>query len=299
MESNIEDDKQKDEELKNEKLAKSMVFTTPTPTADQEEEGGQRKKITAQQQGMKDNWKKNQSGFSSMPREKLVEWGKTVGAENFRKTKGKTYELAVSLCKDCEMKYACPRAFENYYYHRKKYEEALEDGNTEKLNLEKWKNYTEDRSKCVYELEKRSFLKEKGVKDYNAFVSLDPKDLLAKIKTVYDKIEKMVDSDPSYTKLTGLYYMLTNLYKMKYSDRTMAQIQINQSISTSNTSKDIKEIMAEIRKEATTETAAGTQTTAVSVMKRMVLADVIKAGGETDTTDSSTETTTEGTQNAP
>lgn len=140
--------------------------------------------------------------------------------------KGKHY----TKCIKCDIRYTCIRAFEE-----------------SKNAREKGKNFPDDQSRCVYEIEGRQAIKEQNFFDHKAFVSANPIDLLTKIQVTFKKLEAIVDKDPSYTKTANLLYMMMNIYKLKFGEKAFI-MNVNTNLN-NNPSMDIKEIMHEIRKQ--------------------------------------------------
>ena len=87
---------------------------------------------------------------------------------------------------------------------------------------------------------------ERQLRNYAAFVGHNPEQLLAKIQEVYQKLEDIVDKDPSYTKLTNMIYLLVNIYKLKFGDKLFVA-KITKNLD--NPTMDIKHIMTAFRDE--------------------------------------------------
>jgi len=183
------------------------------------------------------------NAFQNLPKEKLKEITKAGGAA----TKGIS-KKHYTKCINCELRFTCVRAFEETKNMQAKGVKMQKEGRN-KDDYEYYQNYKMDWARCVYEMEEKKAFREKEVIKYKAFTSMDPKDLLVKIQTVFTKLEKAVEEDPSYTKLANLYYMLVNLYKMKFGDSGVA-INVNASSQgTGNPTVDIKLMMKEMRLE--------------------------------------------------
>jgi hypothetical protein len=160
-------------------------------------------------------------------------------------------KIHYTKCAVCELKDTCERAFEE----GKKMHEigflAERNGNPDNINVSKCKDFLLGQSRCAYELEHAGELRGKVLKSFHAFTSADPTDLLKKIHVIFCKLEGQVDADPSFAKYAQLYYMLTNLYKIKFNDKSVSSVSINNSISgeSKGATIDVKMIMSQIRKE--------------------------------------------------
>lgn len=156
-----------------------------------------------------------------------------------------------SKCINCELKDTCERAFEEAYEFHKKAREVEETGeNPLNINVEKNKNWPLDQARCVYEIENRQGYKMGKMREFQAFVSGDPRALLNKIQLIFDKLEGQVNNSPSFAKYAQLFYMLTNLYKLKFGDKG-ASVNITNVLgnNSGNTTLDVQTIMQEIRAE--------------------------------------------------
>lgn len=137
---------------------------------------------------------------------------------------GSTPKKLYNKCHKCEIRFTCPRAYE--------------DARLNKRPM--------DNSRCVYEMESKYDELDKNMKDVAAFVSADPSDLLTKIQITFKKLEAVVDKDPSYTKLTNMLYLMMNIYKMKFGEKAFI-MRVNKNLDSGSPSLDIKSIMKEIR----------------------------------------------------
>ena len=134
-----------------------------------------------------------------------------------------------SKCINCDIRQVCRRAYEEAIKGRKK--------------GEKW---DDNEARCVYEIEGRQSIRDQSLKDYMAFVSADPVDMLEKIQTTFKKLEEAVAKEPSYTKLTNMLYLMMNIYKMKFGEKAFI-MNVTKNMD-GNPSLDVKSIMEEIRK---------------------------------------------------
>ena len=132
---------------------------------------------------------------------------------------------AYTKCIKCELRGSCRRAFE----------ESKKNG------------WSDEESRCVYEIEGRQAIRDNDLREYRAFISADPTDLLAKIQTTYKLLEEEVHKDVTYTKLTNLLYLLMNIYRLKFGEKAFI-MNVNKDIGT-NATLDIKAIMKEMRAE--------------------------------------------------
>jgi len=168
----------------------------------------------------------NIGSFATMDKDKLhkiaVMGGKAGGAVT-----GGHY----TRCINCEVRSTCRRAFEE-------------------SNKEGWED---KESRCVYEMEGRQSIRANNLKEYKAFVSSDPVDLLAKIQTVYAQLENEVQKDLSYTKLTNLLYMLMNIYRLKFGEKAFV-MHAHKDLDNKAT-LDVKALMKEMREEAAKDKA--------------------------------------------
>lgn len=180
-------------------------------------------------------------------------------------------------CANCSFKIYCPYAYWEYKRARKKIKEADEEG---RKAAKKYIQFEKPDSKCYYEIYDKLPEKEKDLALFDAFVGNDPKQLLAKIGEIYGMLEQQTKDKPNAGRVQQLYYALMQLYKVKFGENA-AQILISNQINSTNTSKDIKEIQAEIRKELTRQTDSGEETLSYSVSKKQTaVADEEEEEGE-------------------
>lgn len=188
----------------------------------------------------------DKKSFDTRPKEERVAIAVKGGLAR-RGKGGKHY----TLCSNCELRLTCPRAYEEFTI-------ALNAG----------KPCSEHRSRCVYEMEGRRSKKMVIYKDNRAFVGNDPRDLLAKMQTIFAKLEAVVYEDPdNYNKLVNLMYIMINLYKLKFPKET---VSLNLHSNVGGTPVlDIKSMMSQMRKNVVdaeydhtdqTETTQHTQT---------------------------------------
>jgi hypothetical protein len=141
-----------------------------------------------------------------------------------------------SRCALCGIRYTCPRAFEDSTKHQWH---------------PKW-------SRCIYDLDNLPSVKHEMVRNYAAFVSSNPEDLLMKLEKVCFKIEQEIEKEPSYTKTVGLAYLLMNVYKMKFGEKMfVARVTKNLDSPT----MDIKAMMEDIRRAGMNKTVDATYST--------------------------------------
>jgi len=169
-------------------------------------------------------FKKSQGYFARMPKDELLK-ARQKGIEARRRNGVTTVKY--SLCKNCDMRVVCTRAYETAINAREKGKD-MEDG----------------RARCIYEIENKRKSKAKLHAELQAFIGIDPNDLLMKIQTVYMQLEKLVVDKPSYRKVSSLFYMLTNLYKLKFGDKGPG---LSGAANSEGVSIDVKEIMGQIR----------------------------------------------------
>ena len=171
-------------------------------------------------------FKDGQEYITNMPLERRKEVG-AKGGKAGSVGKGKAY----SLCHVCDMRFVCQRAYE---------ESSSKKGEGDRTDLT---------ARCVYEMENRHKSKEKLNAEMQAFAGVDPADHLMKIQRIYNQLEKIVEDDPSYTKVANLFYMMTNLYKLKFGDKGMSIniANIQSGGGSEQTSLDVKDIMKTIR----------------------------------------------------
>jgi len=149
---------------------------------------------------------------------------KALAAKGGAATKGIS-KKHYTKCVKCELRGTCRRAYEE----------------------SKKKDWADDESRCVYEIEGRQSLRDNDLREYKAFISHDPTDLLAKIQSTYKLLEEEVTKDTSYTKLTNLLYLLMNIYRLKFGEKAFI-MNVNKNLDT-NASLDIKAIMKEMRSQ--------------------------------------------------
>lgn len=227
----------------------------------QENTGGKKKKRL-----LNEKCKESQGYFARLPKDVIREISIKGGKKGGPISKPYTY----SRCIDCKIKLMCNYAFREYGEKQRKAEEEEACGNPNNCNLDDLRNFPKEKSRCWYEVCKKPEDRAKMLETYQAFVGNNPDKLLGEISEVYNMMKDCVREDPNYGRVQGLYYALTKLYTLKYGD-TAAQILIQNSVGNSNSpSKDIKEIMAEIRKDKTVETETGHETTSMSVKKSVV-----------------------------
>jgi hypothetical protein len=190
----------------------------------------------------------NPAPFATMDKDKLRAITSKAGKGNLGLTK-----IHYTKCIKCELKDTCERAFEEAKKIRAKGEEVEKTGvNPFSINIEKAKNYPMDDARCMYEIEHNTGLKNKAMKSYMAFLSPNPEPLLMKIHLIFSKLEGLTKVDPSFAKYAQMYYMLTNLYKMKHESDKGTSVNINNN-SKENTTMDIKVIMNKMRGTPTQE----------------------------------------------
>jgi len=149
-----------------------------------------------------------------------------------------------SKCVTCDFRSACPELYKEAENNRIKGKRLLEQ-NPDSKNAKKLISFQDEQSRCIFELDMKRNKKKDLMRDYKAFVSYTPEHTLDKLHLLFTKLERCVDSDPSYTKLASLFYMMMNIYKMKFGkDSPQVAVQIN---NTGNPSVDIKSIMEEMR----------------------------------------------------
>ena len=128
-----------------------------------------------------------------------------------------------TICAKCSIRYTCPRAYEDSIAH----------------------NWHPKWSRCIFELKQDMATKNSLIRNYAAFVSTNPEDMLIKLQNVVAKIEAEIDKEPSYAKTVGLAYLLMNVYKMKFGEKMfVARVTKNLDSPT----MDIKGMMEELRK---------------------------------------------------
>jgi hypothetical protein len=181
--------------------------------------------------------------FTNMDKDKLKALASKAGKSNLGKKK-----IHYTKCINCELKDTCERAYEEAQKIRAKGLECEKTGvNPFGINVEAAKNYPIDSSRCLYEIEHNTGLRNKELKSYMAFTSNDPEPLLKKIHLIFRKLEGLTDADPSFAKYAQMYYMLTNLYKIKHPDKGPGTSVNISSNSKENTTMDIKVIMNKMR----------------------------------------------------
>ena len=149
-----------------------------------------------------------------------------------------------SKCSTCDFKTSCPERFKEATENRIKGKRLLE-ANPNSKNAMKLMDFQDEQSRCTFELQDKKGKKTDLMRDYKAFVSFTPENTLEKLHMLFKKLENVVDDDPSYTKLASLFYMMMNIYKMKFGkDAPQVAVQINNN---GNPSVDIKAIMDEMR----------------------------------------------------
>ncbi len=163
--------------------------------------------------------------FNKLPPEEM----KRIASLGGKAGKGKK-RFQYTYCVNCEMRSTCARAYEQTIKKREAGKEA----------------HDED-ARCVYEIEGRINIKRDRWKDYAAFMSSDPKDLIAKILLTWSKLEKLVEANPSFRKYMEMMYFLVNLYKTKFGEKLFVA-SVHKDIS--SPTLDIKKIMSELREEA-------------------------------------------------
>ena len=176
------------------------------------------------QKGKSDIPKWSEHRFDVIPVERAREI-QSMGGKATKGIKKKHY----SKCIVCDIRQVCRRAFE----------EAIK-------GRERGADWNDDEARCVYEIEGRQAIRDQSLKDYNAFVSADPVDLLEKIQTTFKKLEETVEKDPSYTKITSMLYLMMNIYRLKFGEKVFT-MNVHKNMG-DNPSLDIKEIMKEIQK---------------------------------------------------
>jgi hypothetical protein len=188
----------------------------------------------------------NPAPFTTMDKDKLKEITSRAGKGNLGLKK-----IHYTRCSKCELKDTCERAYEEAYKIREKGLECEKSGkNPFGINIERAKNYALENARCMYEIEHNEGLKNKELRSYMAFLSNDPEPLLKKIHLIFRKLEGLTEADPSFAKYAQLYYMLTNLFKMKHGEKTGTNVNIS-SNSKANTTMDIKVIMSNMRRGVT------------------------------------------------
>jgi|SRR3989344_1144286 len=95
-------------------------------------------------------------------------------------------------------------------------------------------------SACRIELNIRRDL----IRQFKAFAGVNPKDMMKEIMKIYRKLEEATNKDPSFYKLLQQVYLLINIYKMKFGDKSFS---ISLQGDLNNTSFEIKKIMDELR----------------------------------------------------
>jgi hypothetical protein len=193
--------------------------------------------------------------------------------------KGKTWTQA-SKCMGCKMKVVCPYAYWEHLYAKDKADAAEVNGNPTGLNIEKWRAITKERARCYYELFDKLPDKERNLDLFDAFVGNDPNKMLAELGAVYGKISRLTEKQGLAQHLQALY-ALAKIYKLKFGDDS-SSVTINNQMA--GPSKDIKDIMSEIRKERATETADGT-----TVTESVTLTKKASTSEEEDTEDDTSE----------
>lgn len=175
--------------------------------------------------------------FDKISPEKLKE----LAIQGGKATKGikKSY---YALCLNCEAKETCPRAFEEMRKAHEKGKKYIGDKN---VDVEYWLNFKSEWARCVYEIEGRADIKKGKLFNVRAFTSSDPTDLLAKMQVIFKKLEDCVDSDPTYTKLINMLYLMEKIYKMKFGEK-MFSVSLKGDVS-GNSSLDVKDLMKTIR----------------------------------------------------
>jgi len=159
--------------------------------------------------------------LSSLPKEEA----RKIQAMGGAATKGIS-KKPYTKCINCDIRFTCRRAFEE-------------------AETSKYRN--KENARCVYELESRHGDKDKQLQEFKAFIGGDPRDLLTKIQTLFNKLEGMVDAEPSYTKQTNLLYLMMNIYRLKFGEKAFV-MNVNADIS-NNPSLDIKGLMKELREK--------------------------------------------------
>lgn len=194
-----------------------------------------------------EKWKKNMSRLARMDKEEV----KKIARKGGKATKGIS-NPPYTRCIDCDARFVCVRAFEEAtrrHNHWKQAEEDKRDGKNnkiDKMNPKHWRDFPKEDSRCMYEIEHRKFEKEKVIRDYNAFLSSNPKDLLSKIQEIFHLLEKKTKEEPTYGRLANLFYMLMSLWKAKFGKAPMLEITQENAM---NPTIDIKKMMDVIRRD--------------------------------------------------
>ena len=124
------------------------------------------------------------------------------------KTGQATYAISISKCNECPVRNVC--------------------------------NEYEKNSACKIEISIRRNL----IGHFKAFVGTNPEDMLKEMMKIYMKIEQATKEDPTFYNLSQQLYLLMNIYKMKYGDKSsLAMVNLN----VNNPSLDVKDIMKKIR----------------------------------------------------
>lgn len=173
-----------------------------------------------QNEGSSKGWEESKGRFARLPKEEITAIA-AKGGSTPSTGKGKAY----TKCIKCEIRGSCKRAYEESKKH-------------------KW---SDDESRCVYEMEGRQQIRDMDLREYKAFVSANPVDLLEKIQTTFKKLEEEVKKDVSYTKLTNLLYLLMNIYRLKFGEKAFV-MNVHKDVG-SNASMDIKEMVKEMRSQ--------------------------------------------------
>lgn len=183
--------------------------------------------------------------FSVMSRKENLELQRQGGRNNLGKKKHPHY----TKCRDCEINHSCERAYEEALRIRAKGVECEKTGlNPFGINIEKAKSYPLENSRCMYEIEHSGDLRNKELKSYMAFTDKNPEPLLKKIHLIFRKLEGLTEADPSFAKYAQMFYMLTNLYKMRFDGKSATNsINITNDNKCGNTTMDIKVIMSKMR----------------------------------------------------
>jgi len=214
--------------------------------------------MSKERQQLPPSWEKNVGRLCDVPKEDFKEFAKKMVVTKKKLTeKNPDYRKPFTKCIKCEHVRGCPRAFEEVYTGEEKYNRLKNDPAAIKNNWNIERHLvTKEKARCVYEMEAKRSDKSKMIKDFRAFCSNNPDDLLLKISEAYKIVEDMAIESPSFGKAQNAFYMLTKLYELKHGAKSgSTNIQINQGKD--NPSLDIKIIMKEMREEETAKSLEG------------------------------------------
>lgn len=151
---------------------------------------------------------------------------------------------AYTKCIECEFRYNCKRAFEEFNVRYQKGLKYQQDGRTD-INQKHYLEFTMEMARCVYEMEGKKHEKSLMAKRIKAFVGDNPDDMQALIHDIFETMLDQAKKEPSFAKSQQMLYALNTLMKTKYGEARY-NVNINQN-QKGNTSIDVKQIMKEIR----------------------------------------------------